>query len=364
MFAIAILVGFAVWGTERVVPERPAPLVTPPQIVALPPSTVVHSAADGYVIHVSITVPKCGELVKGLVTVVMPEEWERLERRGPFARPTRPMFAVAFDDPAVIPGQVTSRSDSSPSTPMDSWSFAFRNPRLESATGKVAVGRVDSWQTGTRSISLRFSAPWTKSKGLGSCWLSIPELVGPNAQNLAVHGAQAVSLQLPRNNGATPLMSGEFKTSSTIRYQYENAPDRVVKDEVKYEHEYVDILTPPSVGLAALDSPLRISQSESVGLAPSLGVPRWTCRRGSKPEPDSNSVLGIGTDGGFRSSEDGGIGAYLPPNGVGTSCGGWIALATENAGTAYVVWLILIGAAISAALAIVLGWYFRHDRPS
>lgn len=352
-----LFLGFTFWAAERVLPVEPAPQERPSKIIAMPPSRAPHTAHDGYVISASLNVADCSKPVEGSLVVVLPKGFFAAEAEEPWSLllPVlrKVLFGVAFSDPRVdVTRIVPSDWNREPRGSLASWTWSFSDPTHADADGKVAVARFDNWSKAPDQLEVRFTADWLRPRAYGSCWLPTPEIVG-DIQTFTVNASEAVNVSLGKRSGADPLMEGEFSSSSRIEFRYDDGRVGKTRSKTSYTNEYVTFETPPSLGFVQLNSPLSVLPSESVGPMPGVGRPSWTCRGQGGDLLERGQFLGLGQDGAFRWNDDAALDEYMPPD-DGTRCEGWVALMEPGAQSKRDLWLLVIGATLSAGVALLI----------
>jgi len=340
----ASFIAFSIWVGDRILPEHPAPQSPPSLIKAMPPARAIHKPKDGYVLGITLSVKDCDAPVTGSAIVVLPREFFRVEREWGLGRPARALFGLAFSDPTVtVTG--TAADDDFGSVP--SWSWTFDDRYHANATGRVAIARFDGWNEDHSALHVGFVAHWLHPRGYRSCWLSLPELVSSNLSIFGTNASNSVEERLGRRSRATPLMEGEFSSGYEIRY----SSGQVVSGSDKQINQYADASTPPALGTVALDTKLSIIAGDSQGAPPSVGTPIWSCQ--DEADTTGSGFLGQDVDGAFRWNATSGLEDYLPSTGT-HGCGAWVALEEAGARTDRDVWLLLLGASLSAGVALLI----------
>jgi hypothetical protein len=351
--ALAVLFLLCVYfAAERVLPVHPAPQERPPKIAALPPANGSHDGRSGYVISVELVAHSCSDPVEGFITVVLPREFFEAEEEFWVEPPLRKaLFGAAFSDTDVEVTQIAPHRMRLEWEPGKSWAWSFSDPLRADADGTVAAARFDHWRTRPDQLHLAFTARWLRPRGYGSCWLPTPELVG-DLQTFAVNAADAINYELGESSGADHLSSGS-SGSSVIEYQYPDGSVRKHRSKNPFAWDYVDFATPPSVGFVSLETPMGVLPAESLGPSPSVGTPIWSCRDTRTELLSRSTLYGLGQDGGFRWHDKVPLSEYTPPD-SDSRCDSWVALIEPGAQTKRDLWLIVIGAAISAGVALLV----------
>jgi hypothetical protein len=325
----------------------------------MPPARTLHTPANGYVLAMTLSVKDCSSPVKGSATVVLPREFFREERSGGLRLPVRPLFGLAFSDPRVhVTSAVPSSTSSGAVSPYRSWSWGFDDPLHAHATGRDAVVRIDGWNKSRNGLNVNFTAPWLHPRGYHTCWLSVPELVSADLRIFGVNASDSVEQRLGARAGATPLLQGEFSSKFHIHFVDPNGKTSDVAGSEKQTNQYADASTPPGLGSVYVSTRMTVLTSDSHGAAPTVGPPIWTCRGDQKT---GTGFLGQSTNGAFYSSPDGGMDDYLPAT-PAQGCGAWVALAQAGAQTGRDIWLLVIGATISAGVALLVDAVVRRRR--
>lgn len=351
--ALAVLfLLFAYVTADRVLPVHPAPQERPPKIAALPPANGSHDGRSGYVISVELEADSCSEPVRGSVTVVLPREFFEAEDEFWVAPPPRKaLFGAAFSSTDVEVTQIAPYERRLGQEPGKSWAWSFSDPLRADADGTVAAARFDNWRKRPDQLDVMFTAPWLQPRGYGSCWLATPELVG-DLQTFAVNAADAINYELGESSGADHLSTGS-SVSYVFENQYPDGSTRRHKSKKPFTWDYVDFATPPSVGFVSLETPMSVLPTESQGPSATVGVPTWSCRDTRTDSLSRSTLYGLGQDGGFRWSDGARLSEYTPP-GSDSRCDSWVALIEPDVESKRDLWLIVIGAAFSAGLALLV----------
>jgi hypothetical protein len=343
---------FSYVAADRVLPVHPAPQERPPKIMSLPPANGSHDGRSGYVISVELMVDSCSDPVRGSITVVLPREFFEAEEEFWVEPPPRKaLFGAAFSSTDVEVTQVAPYEKRLEWESEKSWAWSFSDPLHADADGTVAVARFDNWRTRPDQLDVTFTAPWLRPRGYGSCWLPTPELVG-DLQTFAVNAADAINYELGEQSGANHLSTGG-SSGSVIEYQYPDGSVRKYKSKDPFAWDYVDFATPPSVGFVSLETPMSVLPTESLGPSPSVGVPTWSCRDTRTDLLSRSTLYGLGQDGGFRWNDNARLSEYTLPD-SDSRCDSWVALIEPGAQSKRDLWLIVIGAAISAGVALLV----------
>jgi hypothetical protein len=358
---IAGLVAITIWAALKALPVHGAPQAEPPTVVAMTPASLLHSATSGYVIGVRLYVKSCGQPVTGVIAVGIPGAFDKVEDRFGGSPPSAPLIGAAISDPTVRMGYVKGSLPASAADQLPSWSWTFSgNPAIPRffETGKVAVGRFDNWPQSDRSYEIVFSADWLHPRGYDSCWLSLPELISPDSDTFGIHAAESVNKRLGSASHATPLVEGSSSGTTTMTYREANGRTRTVIEHTYQGNSYTSGAVPAAVGWIWLSTGLHLLPAESLASAPSFGTPRWTCQDLS---PGAGAIgtptdlnLGLGPDGGWRFEHSRPLAAFVTAAQSTRGCGGWIALATASAETDRTTWLLIIGATLSLAMAVLV----------
>lgn len=266
-----------------------------------------------------------------------------------------------MSDPAVRMGSITGGLPATTNRVLPSWAWSFSgNPDIPRffENGEVVVGRFNNWPHSDRTYEITFTANWLHPRGYGSCWLSLPELISPASSVLRLHAAESVNKRLGSASGATPLSEGSSSATTTMTYTYPNGRTRRVVEHSHQGDSYTSGAAPAAVGWVWLSTRLHILPAESLASAPSFGTPRWTCQDlsstagalGTPTELD----LGLGPDGGWRFKRSQPLSAFVTAAQSTRGCGGWVALATASAESDRNAWLLLTGATLSLAMAVLI----------
>lgn len=317
-------------------------------MMALPPATGTHRPGEGYVIYVSLTVDGCRGPVSGSATVVLPREFIDAERRTGLSRPSGVLFGLAVSDPEVRVVSVTAGENEQRAV----WGWQFDDTDRVYASGVNAVARVDRWDRRHTILDVEFEADWLRARGYRRCWLAIPELVGPHLKTLGVHASDEIDRRLGPVAGVPPLMRGELEVDSTIEWHNPGEPPRIKREHEEQTNFYSEGGTPAALGSVSLVTGLAIDVGASRGKPPTFGTPSWNCR-GSDQRDAGTGFLGQADDGSFSYSINSQLREYLPAEN-GRGCAAWIALSEAGAQTWRDIWLLLIGAALSAGIALLV----------
>jgi hypothetical protein len=344
---------FSLFAAQRVLPVHLAPQERPPKVISLPPSNGIHDGRSGYIISVSLKVESCSEPVSGFITVVLPKEYFEAERNsGLQPPPHKALFAAAFNDPEVkvtFVGPNSSRTR--PDRSLHSWAWSFADNEHVDADGVVATARFDGWNKHSDQLSVNFTADWLRPRGYGSCWLATPELVG-DLETFGVNASDAISHELGARSGADHLATGGGSSGVIVR----RFPDGSVekhRSRQPFAWDYVDFGTPPSLGFVSLETPLGLVPSESIGPAPTPGHPTWSCRDRRGGSLNRIRLLGLGQDGAFRWNDGAGINEYALSE-SSSRCDSWVALVEPGSQSERDLLLLVIGAALSAGIALLI----------
>lgn len=341
----------AVVAAQQVLPVHPAPKERPAKVVALPPTNAFHGVGSGYVISLALTVESCSDPVEGFMTVVLPKDFFALERSGGEPLFRRPLFGAAFSDPEVevsFVGPDSAQYD--PDGELRSWAWSYSDGPSAETKGTVAAARFDGWHRHPDALSVSFSADWLRPRGYGSCWLPTPELVG-DLGGFAISSADEISRTLGPQSGADHLSSRAGVSGVVVR----KLPDGTVERRKFHEPmawDYVDWATPPALGFVSLETPLSVLPGDSVGPAPTVGHPTWRCReeRGRLSRVD---LYGLDQDGQFSWYREAPLHEYEGLE-AESRCDSWVALVEQGAESERDIWLLLIGAAFSAGMALAV----------
>jgi hypothetical protein len=349
-----VLLAFTYWAAQKVLVVHPTPQDRPPKVVAMPPAKAFHNGHDGYVISVRLSADKCSEPVRGSMMVVLPSNFFTVERQSVVVGPPlrSALFGVAFSDPGVEVTHIgPTRWEQGP-THTRSWAWPFSNPVLADDDGLVAVARLDDWSKKPTQLEVSFTADWLRPKGYGSCWLATPELVG-DLRTFTVNASDAINETLGAESGADPVSYGG--SSSTMNAELESADGTLRKYHIKsrYKKSYASFTASPALGFVSLETPMSIVSSESVGTPPTVGPPTWSCRETGGGPAGPSHFLGLDGDGVFSWNESAALSEYLP-EASHSGCDGWVALVESGSQTRRDLWLLVIGATLSAGIALLI----------
>jgi len=135
----------------------------------------------------------------------------------------------------------------------------------------------------------------------------------------------------------------------------ESSDGKIRKYKLKssYKDEYASFTTRPALGFVSLETPMSIVSSESVGPPPTVGPPTWSCQEPGGGLAGPRHFLGLGGDGEFRWNETAAMSEYLP-EASHSRCDGWVALVESGSQTRRDLWLLVIGATLSAGIALLI----------
>jgi hypothetical protein len=350
--ALAVLfLAVAYLAAERALPVHPAPKERPPKIVAMPPAEEIHTSRNGYVISVSLVVENCSDPVRGSITVVLPREFFEKEQVPWVPQLKNALFGVAVSDPSVEVIDIAPEDLHREPQVADSWWWPFADAIHADADGVVAVARFDGWRKQPDQLEMDFVADWLRPRGYGSCWLATPELVG-DLQVFSVNAADEVNQRLGSRSGADHLSMG-VGGGGVITFESEDGSREKHKFKEPFAWEYLGAFTPPSVGYVSLHTPMSVLAAESVGPAPSVGTPSWACRDRRGGPLARIDTLGLGQDSAFRWNDADGLQEYLPAENH-SRCDSWVALVEPGAQSERDLWLLVVGAALSAGVALLV----------
>jgi hypothetical protein len=352
LIGIGLLV-FALVEAHRVLRVGSPPKASPPLLAALAPESGLHTTNNGYVISVSLSLSNCRGPVHGDVSIVLPTEYWKTERAG-YPKLVKALVGLAADDPSIEiqyirPGdwQINAARRSS-----SSWQTAFSNQHLVGGTGRVAAVRLDDWAKRPESVDVQFTiADWLVRRGYGSCWLRLPRLTGAGIPNLSVLAADAGSIAFGRASGAT---SPGTSSSSSSDFTFTGPNGRTTAHSSTAKHvDYLGSGVPASIGYVTVQSPMGLIPSDNQGPAPGVGQPHWSCAAPPGRHQYELFPSGVDSDGEFR--------YFTPPalrNFATASladCSGVIALAEPGSQSRRDLWLLIIGAALSTGVALLIG---------
>lgn len=349
----ALCLAFSYLAAQRVLPTDPAPQEIPPKVVALPPAEGLHSGRNGYVIGLTLDVKDCSDPVSGFFTVALPKEYFEAEKAFPLSPPPRrALFGAAFNDPNVNvtfvgPDHLKWARDAR----FRSWVRGFADPEHVDATGTAAVARFDGWRKHPDQLTVEFSADWLHPRGYGSCWLATPELVG-DLETLAINASGKIDHAVGGESGAEHLSTGGSSGSVIVR-RYRNGAVEKHRFREPFSWDYVSSSTPASLGFVSLETPMNVLSSESIGPAPGVGHPTWSCSDTHSSTASQIHLYGLGQDGAFRWGTDVSVREYEGTEDP-TRCGSWIALQEPGSQSGHDLWLLLIGATLSAGIALLV----------
>lgn len=355
-FGLAFI-AFALVAATKVLPMHPVPEEAPTTIAALPPQEELHSDNTGYIVAVTLDVKNCSAPVYGSATVVVPRGFYAED---PAGKLKRVLFGLAIGDPHV---RVTYAEPAEWNVARqhyernDSWAWHFREgPRR----GVVTVARMNHWSTSHEQLDVHFEASWLRPRSYGSCWLAIPELIGPTTKDMSIFAADAVNVD-GKVFGAEPLTQGTFSSSATVTTR---GPDGRLNSETTgthYTNEYAGSDTTASLGFVRLVSPLAVLPSEGVGAHPSIGLPSWSCSALHNSPAQESSWLGFSSSAPiFLSSQNADLQEYRTSN-ESAGCGAWIAISEPDASSGRDEWLLIIGAALSAGVTLLVETAIGRD---
>lgn len=217
-----------------------------------------------------------------------------------------------------------------------------RSPRLSTRIsreeGRTTInGTVTGWERHRDAVRVSFEADWTRRRTLGTCWLEVPRLgdVRP-ARALPVRVRNRLADALVKRLGVRPKLT-----------------DLVFPDLLGESISRGRVTVQPTLG--TLDSQASVRPPDS----DSDAVPAWTCRphdRSSGPVALSDAHFGeaapaeVARQGGVRSRSL----SSLARSEVGQSCAAVAVLEGASASFARDLALLLIGAAVSIGLTVLL----------
>lgn len=326
------------------------PTLPPPLVAAALPDEAFHTTNNGYVIALAVTVSSCSNPVDVLAQVILPREYYKLERSSPLIpRIRKALVALAVDDPGVDFQFIRDGAHAAPKS--RTWNTVFSNPYLEAATGTVETMRIDNWASEPPEFDARFTADWLVHRGYGSCWLRLPRLMGGLVPNLAINAAIVVDRKVGPISKATKTGSSGG-SRSTITYRWPNGTKQTVTISNPTANDYVDGGVPASIGLVSLTSPLTVVSSDSEASAPELGQPTWSCAAPKGTNNASKFDAGFEPSGGFIYSTPPTLSEFQRSR--TPDCSGIVALVEPGSQSRHDLWLLVIGAALSAGVAVLL----------
>lgn len=324
----AACIGLAAIAARHVLPVQSAPQRLPPVVAALPPAVAEHAPISGYITQLDLLVSNCSSPVYVIASVSVRSEYFEVEQASRRRLPSPALFGLAIGDPSI---QITQLPNQRGREPW--WSFKYGATHVFTGKyeGVVMATRVKNDPPRPMVISFTFTAPWLYPRSYHSCWLSVPELVGPEASEAAEQSSWPLNARLGADSGAAPLRAKAASRTSGVGS---------VTIHESYTKEYASTSTPAAEGSDELSTRLDVLTSDIRGPEPSLGTPTWRCLG-----PHQNTTWD--RDGESR------------PRG----CGAWIALEEPGAQLRYDIWLLLAGAILSVGLALLVDALLGMRRP-
>ncbi|HST37960.1 MAG TPA: hypothetical protein VLK58_00560 [Conexibacter sp.] len=359
--ALSVIVVVAV---QRVLPITPAPRdELLPTLAAAIPAADPHDDRSGYVVALRLTVESCDEPVHGAVMITLPKEFFAEE---PVRAAKRALFAVGLMPSGakieyVVPYYWSGKRLATDS----SWAWTVDesdgDPYEPFGAFSVGATRIDGWSSKATEVQIGFDVDWLSPRGFGTCWLSLPELVGPRQAELSLTTADAVNKRLGRNSGAGLAFNGSGTVTTTTREVGPDGRPRTKIDRDIWGPEYTTGWAVAATGLITVDSNLDVLFDASRTQPNPSGKASWRCRPGSTRVSFSVLDRVPPEEGALRG------GAPLSSYELARSdevCRGWLALASPNADTWRDLWLLSIGAAASIAASLFVDLLLARRRNS
>jgi hypothetical protein len=369
--AIAVmLLIFAGWAIARIIPAHATPREPLPIVGALPPSIESHTAANGYVLSLSLNVASCSRQVTGTATVELPREYFRAEHVDGRPQPAHPLFGMTLSDTHAIFRHLSRSASPFPYPKQDrSWSWLASDPFPTGWHGRMAAVEVSGWRQDPGDVEFTFEANWLRPRSYGSCWLSIPDLVGPDVERLNESASDSANETIRDGFGASALNEGKFSFSfHSERRRPDGTAEHKYSRTINYAREYISSATPASIGRITLNSDLSVVPGES-GPTLDLEQPTWTCR---EPPPKEihkvthvmPSVSSVFPPHGLALPREKPSLQQLEASGASAECGAWIALTETGAQSSHDLWILAIGATSSVGVALLVeALLVQRNRP-
>lgn len=220
---------------------------------------------------------------------------------------------------------------------------------------------MEGWASDHERLEVGFEARWLRPRAYGSCWLSLPELIGHTPSEESIFAADSVNEPGGARFGAEPLAEGEFG-SSAAGWRVEPDGHIVERSSTSnhYTNRYASTDTVASLGFIQLNSPLSILPAEGEGAPTSIGRPTWSCSALKTNPRAERSGFGFDSEGSLVSGTDASLQEYRTSN-ESTGCAAWIALSEAGASTHRDEWLLIIGAALSAGVTLLVETAIGRD---
>ncbi len=325
---LAILAGgYGVW---TALDAEDAPRSSSPVIAFASPVGSVSPSA-GYVIGSRVRVQRCGNPVEVEVVVATPREFWR--RSADLPRVS--VLSLGIRDATVRNVEATVvYLNGSP--PVKSSTLLGRTARPFVGRALTAVSvRVPGWRRRHHALRVTFQADWIEDRGFKTCWLRLPELVGPRQEETSDGTSLLTNLRLPRKSRAEQI-GGVSVGGSVGRREYDirrvvTLPETAALGEsiVRTTHEVLSDESKPA--------PARVRQAAWSCTAPRVGAPSEQSITFREPLPALRDYQAV-------SASDG-------------SCAAAVAIAESGADLWTNLLLILAGGGLSLGMGLLVSLY-------
>lgn len=341
--AAFLMVGGFISGL-KLLGQRSAPATKDQNIGFVPPVP-----GNGIVLGMAVRTDGCRNPVRVTVTAGGTAEYWRRHART-LAGESTFRFAVP-NEPGEVrhirlgvgrgPNDLTAPADAEPQNgglaPGTPSTYAFRTMKPSSHSGVVAIpGAIDPWNATALPFVTTFDADWLRKRGLGSCFLVTPGLVGPGSLFAAQVARHKTCRDLRKCHLAGPYFIEDVSRKLFVPPDQGLVPSLGSTTVLVRGGQVLDDTSRPHP-----DSEFR-------------GHPKWTC--------EYNARGSVGTLGTRNVPDTTVVGSGLAlskaalQREASSTCAGIVAIQEASAGTKRDLILLLMGAVISlgAALAIEL----------
>lgn len=203
-------------------------------------------------------------------------------------------------------------------------------PRALAAVTRVPTPRAVARARSTVSFVVHFDADWLEPRGFKTCWLALPQTVGPGPATVSKFAGPSVNY-LARGD------TSDIISETGIGFSRETGPSIFIP--TRLESFNVAMSTSITFGGA-----LQLLDSQSQAPPPLPGPPRWECRVSAG---DLREVREDFTPTGEPDEKP-------IPMTPASSCSGWVAMSEPGASSWRDLSLILIGLLFSLSASLAL----------
>jgi hypothetical protein len=273
----------------------------------------------------------------------LPERLLLLAKNAPPERHGKSLAAALFSDPERVRVQSAQLRQGDRGTLRNSDLMLLRSPSpdigslyfRDAPRALAAVTHVPNPAAVTRARSavsfiVHFEADWIEPRGFKTCWLALPQTVGPGPAKVSSSAGPSIN-HLVRGD------TSDIITESATGFTPKTGPPIYIPTRL----EPLNVAMSTSITFGGA---LRLLDSQSQAPPPLPGPPRWECRVSARDLHDARDIPTPSGDPGEKPIS-------MTP---ASSCSGWVALSEPGASSWRDLGLIMIGLLFSLSASLFL----------